>query len=52
MVSVSGITNVEAELETPLEEKVEDIEKVEKEKKEADVVEDEKPAPKPAEEKK
>ncbi len=40
VVSVAAQANIEAELETPLEEKVEDVEKVEKEKKEADVVEE------------
>lgn len=46
VVSVAEQEDVEAELETPIEEKIEDVEKIEKEKKEEEIVEDEAPAEK------
>ena len=58
VVSVSAPTNIEAELETPIEEKVEDVEKVGKKEAEAEVVDDAepkeeaKPAPKTSPDKK
>ena len=58
VASVTAPTNIEAELETPIEEKVEDVEKVAKEKKEEAVVNEDapeektKPTAKPQEEKK
>lgn len=52
VVSVAQPSKVEEELAKEIEEKVEDVEKVEKKEKKEEVVEEEKPAAKPAPEKK